>query len=64
MCGEIVDPFTVPGELVDGAGTELREALGNMVKPPAELVAGSQLPRPLVKRSALLGYTARPDVVD
>lgn len=42
------------GKLVAIAGAELRKALGNVVKPPAQLVAWRQLARPPVEVGASL----------
>src|SRR4051794_12978455 len=59
-----LDLLAVCGELVAVARAELREALGHVVKPLAQLVAGRQLARPFVQLGAFAGDAARPDVVD
>src|SRR4051812_3298813 len=61
---QVLDVLTACRELVAVARAELREALGNMVEPFAQLVAGRQLARPLVQVCALARDATRPDVVD
>src|SRR5947208_2014417 len=61
---EILDPLTVLAQLVAIAGAKCGEAGRDVVERPPELVAWSQLTRPLVEGRALARDTARPDVVD
>src|SRR5436305_7388097 len=61
---QLLDLFAVRRELVAVARAELREPLGHVVEPLAQLVAGRQLARPRVQAGTRLRESARPDMVD
>src|SRR5690606_13964507 len=51
-------------ELTSIAGAELFPARGLMAVPPAQLVAGGNVPTPLIDRDGLAADAARPEPID